>query len=116
MRILGTDGDTILLDKGRWHGVEKDDEYVVFRSGTVSPAISEQGVSFNESDFLGTLTLTQTSESLSAGEYRRHGDFDFISPGDDVIRLEPPRCPNSLPCPTRRFVHDCWRFPDIAQS
>ena len=103
MRILRTDGDRILLDKGRWHGTAVDDEYVVIRAGALRPSLSEEGVSFSDSDYLGTVNITEISESLSAGDYRRSGDFDFVSPGDEVLPLAPPEIPASSSMPDPAF-------------
>ena len=103
MRIIAAEGDRILLDKGRWHGTAIDDEYVVIRAGALRPAVTEEGVSFSDSDYLGTVKVTEISESLSAGDYSRGGDFDFVSPGDEVLRLAPPEIPASSSMPDPAF-------------
>ena len=92
MRIVGIDGTDVLLDKGRWHGISADGEepMIVVRAGSARPSVTEGGLEYSRSDFLGTVELTEVAEPLSVATYTRAGDFDFIRNGDNVFRLPVP--------------------------
>jgi|GEM_PF-703078 len=90
MDIVAVDGDRILLDKGRWHGLEPDRELLVLRRDAGRPAIGESGLLYQDSDILGSIIVETVSESLSEGKFQRSGDFDFVSPGDQVFWVPVP--------------------------
>lgn len=105
MKILNVDGERVLLNKGRWHGIEEEDSWIVLRNGAGRPAAVEGGLSYPAEDYLGEVTISRLSEPLSEGSYTRAGNFDFISPGDELFQLpvpEPGETPFSSPDPAFR--------------
>ena len=91
MRILKVDGTRVLLDKGRWHGLEPGDkEYTVLRKGSVRPSIVNGGLEYSPGDFLGTLTIQSVSEPLGEGVFSMSGSFNFVSAGDEVFSIAAP--------------------------
>lgn len=90
MSILAVEGDMLLADKGRWHGIDAEEPMVVLRRGAARPSISDEGIEYAETDFLGTVEILRSSESLSEGRFLRNGDFDFVSAGDEFFSIAVP--------------------------
>ncbi len=101
--ILDVQGDTLLLNKGRWQGIEKDASLVVLRKGAARPAVTEEGIDYPVSDYLGSVNITDISEALSEGKFIRNGEFDFISTGDEVFFLDIPEYPENTTAPDPAF-------------
>jgi tetratricopeptide (TPR) repeat protein len=74
-----------LIDKGRVDGVKNGDVYDVVKKGR--PAILNEGIglSYTTDDVLGTITITDADEEISAGALSRNGFFDRITLGDEII-------------------------------
>ncbi len=90
MSIVSVDGDRVLLDKGRWQGITKDKDWIVLRKDAGQPANVDAGLVYSSEDFLGTVKVGELSEPLSEGIYTAAGDFNFISPGDELFLLPVP--------------------------
>ena len=90
MRIISVDGERVLLNKGRWHGIETDEPWIVLRKGAGRPATVDGGLVYSPEDYLGQVEISELSEPLCEGKYERSGDFDFISPGDELFLLPVP--------------------------
>jgi len=95
MGIVSVDGSRVLLDKGRWQGISSGETWIAVRNGAGRPAKVEGGLVYAPEDYLGTVEIVETSEPLSEGLYRRSGDFDFISPGDNLFLLPEPEMDQS---------------------
>lgn len=103
LSIINIDGERVLLDKGRWHGMTMGETLIVLRQGSARPAGTESGIEYPESDFLGTLEITGISESLSEGVFRRAGDFEFLSLGDEAYAAPVPMDLPDSPLPDPAF-------------
>ncbi len=103
MTILAVDGDILLIDKGRWHGIDPDQPLAVLRKNAAQPSIHNEGIEYREADYLGTMEITRSSESLSEGMFQRAGDFDFISVGDEVFSIAVPEISGSTASPDPAF-------------
>lgn len=91
MSIIAIDGDRVLLDKGRWHGIKKTNQsMVVLRTGGGRPSLSDEGLTYSQSNYLGTVEIVKIFESLSEGLFLKSGDFDFLSIGDEVFSIPIP--------------------------
>ncbi|MCK5737504.1 MAG: tetratricopeptide repeat protein, partial [Spirochaetaceae bacterium] len=90
MKIVSVDGNHVLLDKGRWQGIEKDETWIVVKNGAGRPANIDGGLAYTANDYLGSVSITEISEPLSVGLFESFGDFEFISPGDDLFLLPVP--------------------------
>lgn len=93
MSVLDMDGPRVLLDKGRWHGIESGSEWIVVRRGAGRPSLAEGGMEYPPEDFLGSLEIRDVTEPLSVGRFSRQGDFDFIQKGDEAFLLPVPENP-----------------------
>ncbi len=103
MTILAVDGSMLLIDKGRWHGIEPEQPMVVLRKDATRPSIHNGGIEYKETAYLGTMEITRSSESLSEGKFQRAGDFDFISVGDEVFSIAPPEISGAMTLPDPAF-------------
>jgi len=95
MSIISVDGSRVLLDKGRWEGISSGETWIAVRSAAGRPAKVDGGLVYAPEDYLGTVEITETSEPLSEGAYSKAGDFDFISPGDNLFFLPEPETDQS---------------------
>lgn len=90
MGIIAVEGNELLLDKGRWHGVEQGEEWIVLRQGSARPSLAEGGIDYADDNYLGSVTITDVSEPVSTGLYKRQGDFNFLKKGDMAYFLPVP--------------------------
>ncbi len=88
--ILAVRGNKVLLDRGTWHGIDAEKEWLVLRKGSGRPALTEGGISYAPRDVLGTLTILESSESLTEAEFKKTGDFDFLTTADEAFLLTVP--------------------------
>ncbi|MDR1238548.1 MAG: tetratricopeptide repeat protein [Treponema sp.] len=74
-----------LINKGRVDGVKDGDVYDVVKKGR--PLILNEGIglSYTTDDLVGTITIDQAGEEVSAGTLSRNGFFDRIALGDEII-------------------------------
>jgi len=104
MGIVSVDGSRVLLDKGRWQGISSGETWITVRKGACRPAEVEGGLVYAPEDYLGSVVITEISEPLSEGAYSKAGDFDFISPGDNLFFLpEPEHDQSTLNTPDPAF-------------
>ena len=90
MKILSVDGNRVLMNKGRWHGIGLEEPWIVIRNGAGRPAAVDGGLSYTPGDYLGKVDINEISEPLCEGTFVKSGDFDFISPGDELFLLPVP--------------------------
>jgi hypothetical protein len=62
MKILDVQGSKVLLDKGRWDGIDDEVPWIVLRGGAGRPSAVEGGLSYAPSDYLGTVEIDEISE------------------------------------------------------
>jgi tetratricopeptide (TPR) repeat protein len=74
-----------LINKGRADGVAAGAVYDVVKRG--QPVILNEGIglSYTADDLVGTITIEDAGEEVSAGTLSRNGFFDRIGEGDEVI-------------------------------
>ena len=77
-----------LLDAGSVDGIAIGDELAVIRAGGIELSRDALAVTIDERDRLGTLTVDAVDERVASGPIVRASVFDFINPGDAVVRLE----------------------------
>jgi hypothetical protein len=73
-----------LIDKGRADGVKTGNVYQVVRQGRAGLLNEGIGLVYTQEDVVGTLTIENADEEVSAGTLIRNGFFDHIAPGDDI--------------------------------
>jgi hypothetical protein len=104
MSIVEVDGSRVLLNKGRWHGIDKDSVWIVVKKGGGRPSADDGGLSYSPAHYLGKVDIVEISEPVSEGKYTRSGDFNFISPGDQLFLMPvPEESKNMLVSPDPAF-------------
>jgi tetratricopeptide (TPR) repeat protein len=74
-----------LIDKGRADGVKTANVYEVVKKGRISIKNEGIGMVYAADDVVGTITIGEADEEVSAGGLTRSGFFDRIEAGDEVI-------------------------------
>jgi tetratricopeptide (TPR) repeat protein len=77
--------DDGVVDLGVFHGLKAGTVLAVVRKGKVRLDAVQPGLSYDDADVLGRLTVTAVDETIAAGRLERAGAFDFINPGDEVV-------------------------------
>lgn len=90
-KILDRSGSDILIDVGRSETLRNGAVFAVVRSGTVQTADAAVGLTYLESDNLGTLTITQVGEEVSEGTLSKKGFYDYVNTGDEVALISMPK-------------------------
>lgn len=89
-KILDRNVNEILVDIGKSEGIVKDAVFKVIKKGSVKTSDTGTGLSCNESDVLGTVTLTRVSEEISEGLLSDTGFYDRVNSGDELILTKMP--------------------------
>jgi hypothetical protein len=83
--VIDRNADMVLVDLGSTDGLTKDTVLTVVKAGQVRTPDNTLGLEYAQNDILGTITLTEVSESVSQGRYSRAGFFDRMNIKDEVI-------------------------------
>ncbi len=87
--VIDRNADDVLVDLGSTEGLEVGTELVVVKAGQLYTPDQGMGISYDEKDVLGTIKITQVSESLAQGRYERKGFFDRMNVKDEVVVAKP---------------------------
>lgn len=93
--VIDRNADDVLVDLGTMDGVSVGTELLVVKSGQLYTQDQGMGISYDDKDVLGTIKITQVSESLAQGRYSRYGFFDRMNVNDEVILSIPEETENS---------------------
>jgi tetratricopeptide (TPR) repeat protein len=77
--------DTGLVDLGSWDGIETGDVLDILKKGGLDLETDELGLVYRPEELIGTLTITEIDELVSAGTIESSLFFDMINPGDQVV-------------------------------
>lgn len=86
-KVLNRSNDTLLIDVGKSEGIINGSRFVVLKSGGVRTADTGRGLIYRDEDVLGDLSITQTSEEIAEGEFKRKGFYDRLNIGDEVVLI-----------------------------
>lgn len=89
-KILKRNGKTVLVDMGKTEGIVKDAKFSIVKKGAVRTIENKPGLTFNEDDVYGVLTITNLGEDISEAVIESHGFYDKINIDDEVILLSLP--------------------------
>ncbi len=89
-RLLQRKADTALVSMGLSLGLKAGDVFLVLKNGSLSLKSDSLGLSWNDKDIVGKLTLTRLDDDAAEGKLERVGFFDSINTLDILIR-EPPK-------------------------
>ena len=74
-----------LIDKGRADGVKTGNVYDIVKKGRVSLKNEGIGLVYSSGDIIGTISINEADEEVSAGNLTRNGYYDRIEAGDEII-------------------------------
>ena len=84
--ILNRKNSDILVDIGNKDGMEiNNSEWLIVKKDSIKTADFGIGISFLESDVLGTYSVEEIGEDLSSGTIKVKGFYDKINVGDFII-------------------------------
>jgi tetratricopeptide (TPR) repeat protein len=89
-KILDRSGSDLLIDVGRSEMIKNGAVFNIVRKGSMWTADTEVGLTYRNSDILGTLTVTDTGEEVSQGVLEKNSFYDRINTGDEVVLLSMP--------------------------
>lgn len=84
-KIIARNGPSLLLDVGRLDGAQLDQTWNVIAKGGIRTADYGMGIVFNDSDILGTVTLSAVGEEIASGLLVQNGFYDRVNVGDLIV-------------------------------
>lgn len=88
--ILNRDGKTLLVDMGKSENIREGCVFDIVRKNAIQTAGSGKGVVYDESDILGSFTVTLAGEEVSEGTLEYKGFYDRINTGDEIVLIYEP--------------------------
>jgi len=89
-KILDRNGNELLIDVGRSEMIKKGAVFNIVRKGSMRTSDNEIGLTYLDSDILGTLTVTDAGEEVSQGELDKNSFFDRVNTDDEVVLVSMP--------------------------
>jgi len=83
--ILSRSRDTILAGLGAADGLKQGAELLILKKGSLAWAEGSFGLSYAQSDILGSIALERLDDEVAEGNFKKAGFFDMINPGDELI-------------------------------
>lgn len=83
--ILKRDGNIALADIGRADAVTVNSVYTIVKKDKVLTSDQGTGLRFDQSDVLGTLSISEVGEEISEGVIQQSGFYDRINVGDELV-------------------------------
>ena len=90
-KIIDRDGKTLLSDLGRSENVVEGSVFDVVRKNSIQTASSGGGVTYKDSDILGSFTVTTAGEEISEGILEYRGFYDRVNTGDELVLISRPK-------------------------
>ena len=88
--IINRDGKIILADIGRSENICDGAVFDIVRKNSIETASSGSGVTYKDSDVLGSFTVTTAGEEVSEGLLEYRGFYDRINTGDELVLISIP--------------------------
>lgn len=89
-RLIERDGKTVLADIGRSENIREGAVFDIVRKNSIQTASDGNGVTYNDSDILGSYTVTVCGEEISEGTLEYRGFYDRINTGDELVLVSLP--------------------------
>ncbi len=84
-RIYRRDDERVLIDLGRFHGIEEEDVLEVVRETDLELKSRSFGLEVAEDEILGEVIITDVDELLAEGNLSTASFFDLVNPTDVVF-------------------------------
>ncbi|MCR5219133.1 MAG: hypothetical protein K6D58_10730, partial [Treponema sp.] len=89
-KVLQIANGTILTDLGKSDGIVKGAEFDVVRKGTIVTKDSGPGLTYNESNIIGSFVVERVDEEICEGKYTKKGFYDTLNQDDEVVLVKIP--------------------------
>jgi tetratricopeptide (TPR) repeat protein len=86
--IYRRDEEQVLLNVGRFNGLEPEDELAVIRRENIELTSSALRFDYNPDDILGTVTVQEVDELTAEGTLERRDIADYVNISDVVFRRQ----------------------------
>ncbi len=83
--IVKIEGDRVLINLGRRHGVKEKMSFLIVRKGDYSPNRNYDVSTISDKSILGSITITKVGELVSEGVYKYKGIFNRVNEYDSVL-------------------------------
>jgi hypothetical protein len=83
--IVRREAGRVLLNVGRVHGLESEQELTVVRPDALVIASEAPGFSYSEDDTLATVMVTEVDDLVAEATVQQEGVFDLVSVGDRIV-------------------------------
>ncbi|HDQ14384.1 MAG TPA: tetratricopeptide repeat protein [Sediminispirochaeta sp.] len=88
--IYRREGASVLLDIGKFQGLEEGDKLLVISPEELNIADASFRLEYNEEELLGEVEINEVDDLLSEATVSTYQFFDLINPGDMVFRAQEP--------------------------
>lgn len=89
-KILVRNGKVLLVDLGKSENVAKDFEFKIVKKGGLKISDTDGGLSYKDTDIVGSLVITKSGEEVSEAEITQHGFYDRVNVDDEIILVKVP--------------------------
>ena len=89
-KIINRSGKSLLLDIGKSENLVKGAVFDVVRKNALQTSAQGMGLTYRETDILGTLTVTETGDEVSEGELEYRGFYDRVNIDDEAVLISLP--------------------------
>jgi len=89
-KIINRSGKTLLLDIGKSENLVRGAVFDVVRKNALQTSAQGMGLTYRETDILGTLTVTETGDEVSEGELEYRGFYDRVNIDDEAVLISLP--------------------------
>lgn len=89
-KVLKQSQKTLLVDVGKSDGLVKGARFDVVKKGAITTADGGTGVSYRDSDRLGTFSIDMVNEEISQGTFSKKGFYDSLNIGDEIVLVKMP--------------------------
>lgn len=90
-KILNRDGKTLLVDMGKSENIREGCIFDIVRKNAIQTAANGSGLVYDESDILGSFTVTLSGEEVSEGLLEYKGFYDRINTADEIVLIFQPK-------------------------
>ena len=101
-QVIGRRQNRVLLNVGRAHGIEPDQQLVTVQAGQLTASDSSLAFRYPDTSEVGRITITEVDDLVAEGTIARRGLFDNFTIGDEVFapaRALPQRTAINSPSP-----------------
>jgi tetratricopeptide (TPR) repeat protein len=83
--IIDRNVSNVLIDLGKRDGASSGDVYTIIKKDSLYQKATELGLTWKETDVLGTLTVASVGEEISEASVQQKGYYDVINIDDEIV-------------------------------